>query len=258
MLPRLTIQGTVEEAAKDEIGVCAFCGELKALTREDAWPSWLMRYVFPPNKRVDRMRGSSAEELAASLKSGYTPRLKTRSVCEECNRGWLGPFEDRAKQRIKGWLTALRGPVTDSDKRLLAFWGCKTAMTVDLAAYSPAERHIPAGELRELHRNQTFPPIGVFVWCAMRAIRYRGIGHQSRSLPFTYRDRSAIITGPQRRAGYHVIFSIWHLEVHVLGLGVEGLNPYAVLPGYIEALEGRDAFYRLWPPESSVPILSQH
>lgn len=240
-----------------EVGVCAFCGEMKTLTREDAWPSWLMRYVFPPNKRVDRMRGSSDAELAASLKSGYTPRLKTATVCEDCNIKWLGPFEDRAKQRIRGWLTALRGPITHSDQELFAFWAIKTAMTVDLAAYSPAKRHIPASELRELHDNRTFPPAGVFVWCAMRAIRYRGIGHQSRLLPFNYLDRSAIITGPQHRTGYQVVFSIWHLEIHILGLGVAGLNPYEVLPGYVEALEGRDAFYRLWPPESTAPILSQ-
>jgi len=239
-------------------GLCAFCGELTILTKEDAWPSWLMRYIFPPNKRVDRMRGGSDEELAASLKSGYTPRLKTQTVCEECNSKWLGPFEDKAKARVRGWLTALRGPVTASDQRVLAFWAIKTAMTVDLAAYAAPDRRIPAAQLRELHHNRTFPPSGVFIWCAMRAIRYRGIGYQSKPLPFAYLEPSAIITSAQRRVGYQVIFSIWHLEVHILGLGVPRLNPHEVLPGYVEALEGRDAFYRLWPLESIVPVLSQH
>ena len=55
------------------------------------------------------------------------------TLCEDCNNNWLGPVEQRAKPKLRAWFKALRGPVTNGEKRLLAFWAIKTAMTVDLA-----------------------------------------------------------------------------------------------------------------------------
>src|SRR5260370_41333064 len=112
------------------MGVCAFCGFQGKLTREDALPTWLMNYLWPAGtgKGMAKTWGSAAQ-LRRNWKLGYDFRLKTMTLCGDCNNLWLGPFEDKAKPKLRGWISSLHGPVTHSELHLLAFWAIKTALT---------------------------------------------------------------------------------------------------------------------------------
>src|SRR4029077_15855152 len=143
----------------------------------------------------------------------------------------------------------------DAEKRLLAFWAIKTAMTVDLA-HPRGRRHIPPNQYRELHNNRDRPPAGVHIWAALRVVPYRGIGHQARHFRFQYFDRSEVVPRPKLQDGYHVIYSIRHLEIHILGLGVASVDPLEIFPVEVAPLVGAESpFHRLWPM-SDIPLLS--
>ncbi|HZQ50168.1 MAG TPA: hypothetical protein VFB69_07665 [Candidatus Dormibacteraeota bacterium] len=239
------------------MAVCAFCGFQGKLTREDALPTWLMNYLWPAGTRKGMAKTwGSAQQLRQNWKLGYDYRLKTMTLCADCNTAWLGPFEKRAKAKLRAWISGLRGPVTQYELRLLAFWAIKTAMTVDLA-HPGRRRHIPAGQYHELRTNVDRPPVGVHIWAAMRVIPYRGIGHMSRVFRFRYFDRGGAIARAHTQDGYQVILSIRHLELHVLGLGVGGLDPIELLPDYVAPLVAAESpFHRLWPL-SEIPDLYQ-
>jgi hypothetical protein len=237
------------------VAICVFCGVEGKLTREDALPTWLMQYLWPAGKGKGMAKTwGNADQLRRNWKLGYDFRLKTMTLCGECNNAWLAPFERRAKENLRGWISGLRGPVTHQELRLLAFWATKTAMTVDLA-HPAGRRHIPASQYHELHANRDHPPKGVHAWAALRVIPYRGIGHVSRVFSFQHFDRSEAIATASTLDGYQVILSIRHLELHMLGLGVDNVDPLELMPDYVAPLVSADSpFYRLWPL-ADIPVL---
>jgi hypothetical protein len=189
-------------------------------------------------------------------KYGYDFRLKTMTLCEECNVKWLGPFEKRSKAKLRAWISGLKGPVAHTERSLLAFWAIKTAMTVDLA-HPNGRRDIPAIQYRQPHANHDRPPVGVHIWAALRRGRLRGIRHMSRPFRFQHLNRNEVAPRLETHDGYQVAFLIGHLEIHLLGLGTSGADPLEVLPGEVATLVSRKSpFYRLWPLPD-IPILSE-
>lgn len=235
-------------------GECAFCGRWTTLTEEDALPSWLMRYLWPPEKHIPVAKTwGTAQQLSKNWKYGYDLRLKTMTLCETCNTGWLGPFEELSKSKLRAWISGIKVTVPHGERKLLAFWAVKTAMTVDLA--NPSGRNIPQGQLHELQRNRDYPPEGAHVWAALRRKKIRGIEHRSRAFQFEHVKRDEILPRAKLYAGYDVRFLIGHLELRVIALDGSGAEPLQVYPSEVVPLvRSGSPFYRLWPmPE--VPVL---
>jgi len=204
-----------------------------------------MRYLWPPNEHIALAKTwGKANELQRNLKYGYDLRLKTMTLCGDCNTKWLGPFEEQAKPKLRAWISGLKGPVVHGERQLLAFWATKTAMTVDLA-HPSGGRLIPPAHCQQLHANRDYPPAGVHAWAALRRAKVRGIEHRARPFQVANIHGDEVAPGSVTHAGYHVVFVIGHLELQVIGHVVGGSQP-ADIPG----------LYRLWPLPDD-PLLAE-
>jgi hypothetical protein len=250
-------------------GTCPFCGFTGKLTREDAFPTWVMKLIFPAGNRAWKGwglgraslgHGSQAQPskgpiLGYQWRSVTEPRLKT-PICDNCNGKWLSPVEKQAKPKLKPWIRGLAvGSLTPSDRRLLGFWCSKTALMVDLAR---RQHIVPKEDYRELRLNDDHPPGGAHVWIAQRAVRYPGLAYVGGPLAFDYYGKDRLT--PEARNGYLIVFGIHWFEVHLLAFGSDGGKPIEIADttcaSFRSTLDDPDGpFLRLWPEPGPYPLV---
>jgi len=142
---------------------CIFCGA-GGLTKEDAWPLWLMRR-FPSSTGVvvnaERAGLPSAEWRQAS------PFAKVRFVCAPCNNGWMSRLESAAKPIVESLLEDAATNLSLDDQLTLGRWALKCAMVFEALRgprqwfYSPAERaELAAGGIPSGYTNAWYGRCG--------------------------------------------------------------------------------------------------
>jgi hypothetical protein len=136
---------------------CAFCGS-PPTTDEHVWAKWISEEL--------RGRGSFVTQ------SEHGPRRQnsiniTVPVCSTCNNRWLSVLENDVRPvlapLVRGEKTAL---LSVRDQCLLASWGVKTALLLDLSTGSPV---VPAGFFHDF-RLRRCPLESHVVWLGA----YRG------------------------------------------------------------------------------------
>ena len=219
-----------------------FCGFRGTLTREDAWPSWLMRELYPPGVVLRKGWGVGNEGTDRGHKIAADLRVKIPRVCRNCNTDWLGAVEDRAKAAMIPWIRGNHGTLSESDERLLAFWAVKTAMTVQLA-YPAPRRPIPARHYAEVHRNGDHPPGGVYVWAGVDDDVPTGemllFGTQPIEFDFGASSRTYV--------AYQVTMILNHLVLKVVGHDGPGELQLGVIFSNMDAVR---PLLKIWPTEA--------
>jgi hypothetical protein len=159
---------------------CIFCGRRDVkLTREHVVSGWMARQIHAD--RADSFRYEATRTLEGgridTKKSTYGMKLidiKSLSVCEDCNSGWMSGIEQAAQPIIKLLMQGGALSLTLHTQATLASWAAMKMMVID-GAVSKVER--PHGSFFALAESRRFyedaahkPPASVLLFAA----RYEG------------------------------------------------------------------------------------
>lgn len=194
--------------------ICAFCGSSDSkITNEHVWPLWARELLGGGPSSVTGYR--SKEEHFGSVQfcvKATDTGLKVNAVCRvRCNSGWMAKLEDAARVVLA---PIIRGDAfvtfNAEGRRLVALWGLKTAMVLELT--SKDSLYFDQQD-REALRALYEPPDWLMVWVG----RYSGANMTSG---FGVKlDYSASVG--QERVGFSALCStitIGQLCVQVLSL----------------------------------------
>jgi hypothetical protein len=110
--------------------ICVFCGADGQLTKEHIWPAWLQPYLETPGERGTTTRTIIRAEGVES-ESSFRSRPATatvKSICAECNNGWMSELEGRAKGTVLRMVQGRRRVVLGAEQiPTVAAWAMKTA-----------------------------------------------------------------------------------------------------------------------------------
>lgn len=80
---------------------CIFCGPTSSpITREHLWPKWISRLILRAKKDSGFEHKGYQTVLSGKANRSWNMRGfddTIRCVCKQCNSGWMGKLEDRAK-----------------------------------------------------------------------------------------------------------------------------------------------------------------
>jgi hypothetical protein len=223
------------------MNLCAFCGPTESpITREDVWPVWLVKILpraQPKNQGhlIRRVKGSPGKIWRIT-----TPKMTVRSVCKQCNNGWMSELEGRAKPILTPILIDQpRGQLSLHERAVVAMWIYKTSMTLDLTGIGDtftASERVRFSDTLDL-------PDWFHVWIGI----YRG----SETVRWAFAHRSF-----RRRwwkcEARSVTVSVGHLAFQLLGIRYVKRR-HRVTP--VEASIWEDAVPKIWPPLPTQPIL---
>ena len=138
---------------------CRFCDEVAA-TREHAWPRWLLR-LFPGTDRGV----IEAERSGQAIRSWTAGNgLQVKSVCADCNNGWMSRLESDAKPLVEKLLTNERLDIELPAASVLAAWALKSAMLFE--SFTPERQSFYTGRERRAMRVIQALPDRTSVWLA--------------------------------------------------------------------------------------------
>lgn len=213
------------------------------ITKEHVSGDW-MREVLPPQEQrrrlgsvvIDPMTGQPSAPLFIEMPD-YHHQTQVRSVCKECNSGWMSSLEAAAKVVLPPLIHVEPASVTATEAATLATWISKSAVMREYLDH-PRTRAIPAWHRRWVHEKQS-PPPGTWVWCARLTKKSKwAISSRHASLTISEGDDRV---GPM--ANTHVSSFGFH-RVWMLVFGTSSAAAYGVRD---LALMFPDVFVRLWP-----------
>ena len=143
---------------------CWFCRSDKAGSREHMFPRWLNEVIPGQVGPLLDVRENQETETGVFrrkwLRTGPA-RETVRSVCKDCNTGWMSRLEERAKlllsPLIRGGSASLKG----AELVLVAAWATKTATVIE--SRNPPEQCVSTPETRAIVMNEERPPASVQV-----------------------------------------------------------------------------------------------
>lgn len=101
---------------------CIFCGK-SAGSREHIWPQWLLaRRDFGPF----RLKRAGAKEVILNK-----VELTTKSVCGNCNNGWMSELEQKVKPILEQMFDGKPVDLNREQQHLIAVWITKIAFLWD-------------------------------------------------------------------------------------------------------------------------------
>ena len=143
---------------------CVFCHQNVPLTAEHVFPAWTRPFLADPegghgtHTRIT-IRAEGPDEERSHF--GQAATLTVRSVCADCNNGWMSRLEGAASPFL---LTMLRGnsrTYYEGGRRLIATWLLKTALVAG-SKFDPA---LPTDFYDHLYLEQR-PSENTRVWLA--------------------------------------------------------------------------------------------
>lgn len=213
---------------------CAFCDGDGKLTREHVWPQWVRSSLDHPagpgTATRTIIRPSGTEERSYKTRPA---NVVVKSVCEECNGGWMSALEESAKPVLLPMIED-RGAVTLSvgEAETVATWAIKTA----LVAGSEFKPPIPREFYADFYDAQV--PVGqVRVWIGRTPHLET---HTIDFRPMTVRREGE--EPPSGPNGYQAVLSVGHLALYVVGW--RGPKPQL---NRVFSYFGDTALVKVWP-----------
>jgi hypothetical protein len=106
-----------------------FCGK-PARSHEHAWPEWLLKSVgHDVDGRIEATFGIDADTHR------WTNRpITVKTVCGECNSGWMCSLEGAVRPLIGAMAADLSVSLNAEEQFKIALWGVKTAIVFGSSA----------------------------------------------------------------------------------------------------------------------------
>jgi len=121
-------------------GYCIYCGK-KANSKEHLYAAWLEAYVphllpyrihFSSENIIDfRKRVIVTGPVKKSIKPGSVNSHRLKIVCRECNGGWMGKLQERAKPHIIKLLQNDWSISSPESRNSIAAWATMFVMNVE-------------------------------------------------------------------------------------------------------------------------------
>ena len=185
---------------------CAFCRSNSRLTKEHVFPAWLDSHL--PGGRPywvleqDRFVGERPYQVRRPSQSlDFT----VRTVCADCNNGWMSALEVEAKPILERLLTNTNVQPLMKDEQLVAGrWATKTAMMMD---FTQEELLVPQRDRTLFFKRRTIPR-RAWIW----------LGGCNELLPLTMshtmRAEMEPIEGGERTVGFFTPIKVGHLVIY--------------------------------------------
>ena len=131
---------------------CFFCGQTRRLTNEHVWPQWISGLLCGPSDNYMHYtrRVTATGDATTPTRPSRHLNVTTKTVCRDCNSGWLSDFENRFKPLATPLIVGERTvalALSPESRALLAAWAYKMAMLLDVAHpsrsrefYTPSDR----------------------------------------------------------------------------------------------------------------------
>ncbi len=154
-------EGNVEATYRS----CQFCGARGKLTREDIVPIWatnrLAELGHPREVQVFTRLAfpSSDRDFVKSWKARSYSALVARTVCENCNNGWMSNVEAGAAMSIKRMMGKGRIGLSTDDQMKIATWLTLKLYTFDRVTlpFRNATALVSEEEMRDFRETLTPP-----------------------------------------------------------------------------------------------------
>ncbi len=140
---------------------CHFCAS-SADSKEHAWPKWLASRFGGSSSILDIQIGDRTYVVRPTF-----PEVTVRSVCLECNTGWMSKLEEDAKPAIALLLSDRGGVLNVQEMHLMAAWVLKTAMVFESLDRANSDFYTP-DEREGLRRFLVIPE---YTWIWMAGVR---------------------------------------------------------------------------------------
>ena len=166
-------------------------------------------------------------------------RLRLKTVCHECNTGWMHRLEDHTIPTMKPMLGPITLPISVVEQRTLAFWAAKTAIMLQ-DANRELGRPIPSEHIAAIYDARDERPCVVpdqlTVWLAK---------HRGPSVGLAYVVAYSVeAPGSLQRAAeehrYWIGLRIGTVAFHILG--------HTLLPTDARVATLTPGLMRIWPP----------
>jgi hypothetical protein len=154
---------------------CIFCGGEGRRSGEHVVPLWIDQFFsqLPPT-RANPGGKRMTQRFTPALDAGVParewdsdgPDLKTNSVCERCNNGWLSDLETTASGLVGPLVLGDPTTLDAAGQRTIATWGYKTALLMQMLR-PEGSRVVPTARFEELH-GLGRPPSDARIWLAHR------------------------------------------------------------------------------------------
>lgn len=215
---------------------CLFCGTEGNLTREDAWPEWLLDLFTLEHGRTGTEWRFSKERYYEEriLVPHRPPRLRRKIVCKPCNEGWMSGLEQAAKPILAPMIVGETRELSMADQKIIGAWAVKTGITLNLMGRG--ERFVEPQEARTFLYEQGEPSPDFRVY----ANSPRGPGfslfHEHVAVAWPRPDG---VTSSRPDGHWH-----WIMAGDVLFQVVAGYREDKAPPAEVR---GEEHFDRIWP-----------
>ncbi len=108
-------------------GVCWMCGRPGPLTEEHTFPDWVRKIFAADGSDIvlsDHLAGMVNRSRTWTNRSG---EVTVRSVCRDCNQGWMSKLEARCRPLLQPLITGHPARLSPAGQVDLALWAVKTA-----------------------------------------------------------------------------------------------------------------------------------
>jgi hypothetical protein len=166
---------------------CIFCGN-PAETKEDAWPSWLMKKF--PTKVNGIMEGQIEEGNLLHYKK-IRPQLKVKFVCKKCNNGWMSQLEDKVKLILEPIFNKKPILISTEEQSILSTWALKTTMVLETIHHT-RRFYLPSERAYLMNKHQ--PPENTYIWIAA-CVYFNGCYSSASLLRGEIKETSKPISG---------------------------------------------------------------
>jgi hypothetical protein len=187
---------------------CIFCGNDSRLTNEHVWPKWLRPHLEHPagpgtsTRTIIRTTGTETKSRPDQPATGTV-----KSVCEDCNNGWMSKLEAVAKPYLLALIEGKPRVVGANPRDVMATWIVKTALVAGSKFDPPAPR-VFYNDLRATRR----PGSTTRVWIGK--VPYL----QAHYIDWRPADFYNAADGPpEHKNGLAAVLSVGHLAMYVVG-----------------------------------------
>jgi hypothetical protein len=133
---------------------CVFCGKYIApgTPPEHVIPNWIRRL-----RRDGTLYQHKSKQPGVLTHRSKRIDIIAKTVCRECNHGWMSDLEMKASPILKPMLRGRLQSLSVEQQMLLSQWATKTAFMLD-QSFRPPERAVPVSACRYLKQYELPPP----------------------------------------------------------------------------------------------------